>query len=278
MHLGISLQKPLLMVFVVILVLSFAPKSHSYADGIKRSTIELEAIKTELLASNQEWIAFIGSDNNVRLVHPDGSSLTQITSDASSTIIYSNLKWAHDGRKLAYARVDISAGLPIAQIVILDMESLLPTTVVENSYGGFDWFEGGTKLIYDKQIDLGEYPTMDYNWEKYDGLWAFSFDTGNSDLVVAPYENNPLVNPRVSPDSSYILFDLLTLMGEGPWKNIGIYDRVDPGDYIITELSFATCDWSPDGNSIACNNCTPYFCHPEIVLLDRNGIIFNRTA
>lgn len=51
---------------------------------------------------SNDWIAYVGTDYNVWIIHPDGTSNTQITIDGRENYQYTDLQWSLNGNYLSY--------------------------------------------------------------------------------------------------------------------------------------------------------------------------------
>lgn len=197
------------------------------------------------------WIAFIGEDKNIWLVHPDGSEITQITSDASNTRTYANLKWNPDGSKLGFTRWENEQ----TAILTLNIKTLQQTEEVVDAFGSFDWSPDGEKIVYAKPFKgqfTGPEGGREYEITQYDGLWVKDLVSHDSYLLVPPHES-PLINPDMSPNGDYIGFFEYHSTPEGglSWYSFASLENVD--EYISIG-TYSACDWAPDNLSIICDD------------------------
>ena len=151
-------------------------------------------IPTESLPPAEGWIAFV-NQNNVWLIHPDGSGLTQITTNTdSSTQRTIRVQWSPDGQKLAYTDKN--------RLYMLDISTLKVIPLAEEVFGGFDWARSSNQIVFDTPI-IGEQPLDWYN----DGFWKIDINTGKKEQIVRSNKDYPaIVEPQWSPDGSYIIF------------------------------------------------------------------------
>lgn len=86
---------------IILLGSSTLPQGHVESNNSDSSISR--AINAPTIETNSdEWIAFIGLDNNIWLIYLDGSGKRQITSNAGEAGSYSRIKWSPDGKLLAY--------------------------------------------------------------------------------------------------------------------------------------------------------------------------------
>ena len=97
---------------------------------------------TEPTPGTEAWIAFV-NQNNIWLVHPDGSGLTQITENPVSgdgqRVAPGSLKWSPNGTILAYVQSDQS----VTSISLFDIQTSQTMSLPQNVGGGFDWLPNG---------------------------------------------------------------------------------------------------------------------------------------
>lgn len=235
------------------------------------------------LRDSKEWIAFIGLDRNVWLVHPDGSELQQITTDAGVTynaggveqvhIEYSDPKWSPAGDRLAFVRYDHDDRE--YSLMVFDIDASELTILTSDIAGGFDWSPDGERIIYDRPCEI-EYLEPGARWVNYGGLWIFDLSSGEARHFISPTLDMPLTNPNWSPDGSqvgyenifpcwdvacFVAFSVIKVGEDTPYTR---YEGFQSG---------LTCDWSPDGIWLICADPPENeFLGPcPLLKFDRNG-------
>lgn len=207
------------------------------------------------------WIAFV-NQNNVWLIHPDGSELTQLTknpfpvqNDYSSNNI--KIEWSPDGRKLAML-------LQSGELYIFDMQGLSITMLMDNVESGFDWSLNGKQILYDTKVKYDNVTFNSFN----QGLWVINVDNGNKRQVVSPTQDvTALTVPQWSTDNRYIIFDY-----PGGFE-FGGFGVVEVGTtHFVRILTYGNnapygCNWVPYKLLIACAQSISEI-NPEIVLLE----------
>ena len=199
------------------------------------------------------WIAFQGKENNIWLVHPDGSSITPITNDASTSIAYSNPKWSPDGNNLAFSRSIWDGINRTHEIQVIEISNFTPVRKITDTAGNFDWQTDSRHIIYDKPVkyQLDE-RGCDASLLNYDGLYEIDINTGETNRYLPPINNQPVLLPSISPDNTHVIFrpnQNQTMYGSGPF----FVSPVKNGSAQPLTDSWSSCDWSNDGQTIACD-------------------------
>lgn len=222
-------------------VLPGIPRPPTLTSTLAAPTPAASATPTPSMLSADEWIAF-AKDNNVWLIHANGSDLKQITSNPPSAQGTSSdgkfvIKWSPDGRMLAFSR---GTG-----IYIVELETGTATLLVNDSGGGFDWSPNAKQIIYDAAVN----PRPDTLGPRNTGLWVIGVEGGDPGLIVpSTAEFAAVFEPLWSPDGSHVLVSRgsgnveLTELGSGTFEAL-----VPGGDYLG-----GSCYWSPVGSTIAC--------------------------
>lgn len=210
------------------------------------------------------WIAFIGKDNNVWLVQPDGSDLRHVTNDASTMVRYEQPRWSPDGANLALLRYAqnndyFPPGLYLMQLSTFEIEK-----VVEKTSGGVDWLANSQRILYDISPVYGT-PTEEHmafcrgKIQQYDGLYFYDLRTKQSQVAI-PKDETPLFVTQLSPDNQQIIIrtdEFATQYGAGPFF---VTTLDGEGSFYPLEKSYSTCHWSTDGAQIACDTWDPNTC------------------
>jgi hypothetical protein len=214
------------------------------------------------------WVAFIGRDENVRLVDRNSGQLRDVTVDANPpgqaaggepTIHYWSPKWSSDGQLLAYQR---NVGQPITEgynytfevwvyeVASGEARQLLSDERVVN----FAWRPGTHQLAVSFGIEDGYFTTAgQLDSTKARGIWAIDADSGESLELVQPENGYSLGRPQWSRDGRYLFFDeVWNYEGTGYFT---IFD-FDNESYASSQESIGFYDLSPDGQTLAYDTLT----------------------
>ena len=140
------------------------------------------------------WIAFV-NQNNVWIVHPDGSSLQQVTSNPYpaqnnwASNIGIRMAWAPDGASLAFTQ-----GAPL---YLVDLTTLRITLLAQGTNGSFGWSPDGQTIMYGTRA----LPSDQFS---DDGLWAVDLDDGDAQRITPGVDG--FWQPKWSPDGTHVLF------------------------------------------------------------------------
>ena len=220
---------------------------------------------------NGEWIALVGMDRNIWLVHPDGTELRQVTTDAATkrderghelqVVEYSDPEWSPTGERLAFVRYDRDSGT--RSLVMLELGAFGLTALSLDTLGGFDWSPSGDQIVYDR-LATAVWEGIKGEWVDYDGLWVLDLVSGQESLIVSPQSEQALLRPDWAPGGSHIAFSDTFLCWEFCPLDVSVAD-------LESDLPYASlnpdrdwspaCDWSPDGAQLA---CADHPGHPDI--------------
>ncbi len=209
------------------------------------------------------WIAFV-YQNNLWLIHPDGSGPKQITQNPTAAGPGTgagdwNLHWSPDGQMLAYSEGGV--------LSVLNISSLATTVLASATAGGFDWSANGQQIIYDGPLWTGASGRPPNN-----GLWVTDVTSGETVSVAESSSTTPaMVAPLWSFDSSRVIFS------EPEQAQPGGIHLLNLETNAITDLmpgssKDATCSWSPVEVLIVClDGSPPQGQTPSVILLNQNG-------
>jgi len=205
------------------------------------------------------WIAFV-KDNNIWLIHPDGSSAKQVTTNAAPAGPGSTndlkLAWSVDGQLLAYSQGGV--------LSVIAIGGLATKQLANNTAGGFDWSATGHQILYDTALTTGSSGTV-----SNDGLMVISADDGSTRaLITGASMPAAMIEPRWSFDAQSVIFSAPE--GTGLYLLDASTDKVS--DLLGGRVGQAGCSWSPVELLIACIDDHP----PEgqaasVVILDQTG-------
>lgn len=187
------------------------------------------------------WIAFLNK-NNLWLIHPDGTELTQITSNTLpkevQTASITDFHWSPDGKYIAYSQL----GSEAVDIFTYDPQSTQTNLLVYGTGGSFDWSANGRQIIYDTPP---EYLNPSHN----NGIWLINLENGKKRRVIPPTnEISGMLNPSWSKDGSRVIFSILSPAIAG----YGISDFATRSAFILPYNGLTGCKWAPVESMIAC--------------------------
>jgi hypothetical protein len=187
------------------------------------------------------WISFIYK-NNLWLIHPDGSDLTQITSNTlpkdSQTVSIIHHEWSPDGSRLAYSQLAHGE----ADIFLYDPKTDETLKLVFGSGGGFDWSSNGRQIIYDSPPEWFD-PNLN------NGIWLINLENLKKRRIVPPTnEISGMLNPKWSVDGSQVIFNIASQI---PFE-YGVSDLATRSAFSLPYTGLTNCEWSPADLMIAC--------------------------
>lgn len=207
------------------------------------------------------WIAFV-NQNNIWLIHPDGSGLKQITRNPAASGPATggfNLRWSPDGRSLAYTYGGV--------LSVLDIGSLATTVRATATAGGFDWSSNAEQIIYDGPLTTGA-----SGQPSNKGLSVTDVASGQTESLAESSSRAPaMIAPLWSFDSSHVIFS--EPQGARP-GGIHLLDLLTGNlmDLMPGSSAGASCIWSRLEVLIACLDGSPAQGQaPGVVFFDGNG-------
>jgi hypothetical protein len=186
-----------------------------------------------------EWIAYIGLDNNIWLIHPDGSGTRQITSNAGEAGSYSKIKWSPDGKILAY--VFHNQKKNVFQLKIFESSSEKERKIYEQYYFGIDWGYDWTPDSKAIAYLVGGDLTLIYLSSQESENYADSY-LGNE--IQWKMDSNYEI--EWSPSGKEIFLGCSSDI-----RCAGYLYSVETGDNQIL-ADFLKCKWSPNGIKLIC--------------------------
>ena len=216
----------------------------------------------------EKWIAFLNK-NNIWLIHPDGSGLTQATTNSGDSPRVVDFKWSPDGKTLAYS---LRASNETA-IFAYDIQTSSTRMIVKDDVGGgFDWSPTSKQIIYDTP-GSGDIPGQMQN----KGLWVMNLENGRDRQVVEPLPDHPVItNPRWSSEGSHVLFTTPCIEMSCTGQGVANYGT---GESMMLPVTGSACDWSPNDLRIACirimTDNASGLDKAEVVIMNERGEIAN---
>jgi Tol biopolymer transport system component len=140
---------------------------------------------------NGQKIAFETREQNIFVIHPDGSDLEQLTYPDPNFRGSLRPDWSPDGRKIAFVR---NLGAGNTQIWVMNADGSDPALLVDRA-GGPDWSPNGQRIVFASN--------RDGNSEVY------VMNTDGTDLRRLTDYSGPDFDPDWSPDGRMIAFQRL---------------------------------------------------------------------
>lgn len=221
----------------------------------------------------QTWIAFL-RDDNLWIIHPDGSELRQVTaypaSGQASGRHIGVLRWSPDGTLLAftYGR----RGLYVVNVY--DVAASTTRVLLGETGGAFDWSPSGTELIYNSPLYISAIPV------KSRGLWTYEPARKRKRLVLPiPDDQNALIDLHWSADGRHVLGT--PAAGDLSSRTIVDLTRGSKVDLAAYLPPVRMCAWAPAEATLACVTAAspddPRF-DTAIAFVDVNGNVLNEVA
>jgi len=219
--------------------------------------------RTNSNQDEQNWIAYVGEDNNVWFIHPDGTGEKQITFDGSiNEIVYGDLNWSPDGRKLGFTRTNRETSLKDIYIYELDTDQQMMILSSRETDGSFDWFKNSDQIIFSaptipifEENRNGVSCFVDY--EEHAGLFILTISSGDIDEFASFQNEFPIMNPVLSPNGKHVLFEFKR-PGSYPNINQNIVNVSNPNNIININGVQSDCSWKPDSTHLACGQWDGY--------------------
>jgi dipeptidyl aminopeptidase/acylaminoacyl peptidase len=230
------------------------------ATDVPPTQAPVAATPTAAVPPSQGWIAFV-NQNNLWLIHPDGTSPRQITSNPfppenkwgrNSDM---RVDWAPDGAKLAFSKGP--------RLYLVDIATLRTTPLVERTSGGFGWSRTSDQIMYGT-------PELPSDRFSDDGLWAVHLEDNSTQRITPDLAG--FWNPQWSPDGGHVLFANPGIDPNG--SSVMSMTAQQPVDLPVNArggIGAGDCAWSPD-LTIACITIAeelPF--EPVLKLIDKDG-------
>jgi Tol biopolymer transport system component len=193
-----------------------------------------------------------GDYSDIYTVNPDGTGLTNLTSETSAGVSESSPAFSPDGTKLAFSIDSNESDLDSSDIYVMNAAGSKPRRLTNNDdyrfQGVGSWSPDGARMVLDCYRTGGEVCTMDA-----DGSNHTQLTTGGDN-----------VDPDWSPDGTKIAFrpasggDIYTMNPDGSNPTLAIAGGDQP-------------DWSPDGTKIAYRRYPPGQSHSDIFVANADG-------
>ena len=228
---------------------------------------------TSLAPDAQTWIAFL-RDDNLWIMHPDGSDIRQVTSYPPSSQASGRhigvLRWSPDGNLLAFSYG--RRGLYVVNVY--DVAASTTRVLLGETGGAFDWSPSGTELIYNSPLYISAIPL------KSRGLWTYEPARERRRLVLPiPDDQNALIDLHWSVDGRHVLGT--PAAGDLSSRMIVDLARASKVDLAAFLPPVKMCAWAFTEPTLACvtgaSADDPRF-DTVVALVDVNGNILNEVA
>jgi Tol biopolymer transport system component len=193
-------------------------------------------------------------NSDIYTVNPDGTNLTNLNADTSTSASESGPAWSPDGAKIAFASsLNSKSGLGSNDIYVMDANGSNPKRLTNNEYQfpgvGGSWSPDGAKMV------LSCYRTV---WG-HNEICRVDAD-GSNIIRLTTSENSEA--PTWSPDGTKIAFKgsggIHTMNPDGSNQTLAIAGGDQP-------------DWSPDGTKIVYGRIPPGQSHSDIFIANADG-------
>jgi Tol biopolymer transport system component len=191
--------------------------------------------------------------SDIYTVNPDGTKLTNLTADTSTSASEGGPAWSPDGAKIAFAStLNSKSVLGSNDIYVMDADGSNPKRLTNNVYrfqGVGSWSPDGAKMV------LSCYRTV---WG-HNEICRVDAD-GSNIIRLTTSENSEA--PAWSPDGTKIAFTgsggIHTMNPDGSNQTLAIAGGDQP-------------DWSPDGTKIAYSRYPSGQSHSDIFIANADG-------
>lgn len=233
---------------------------------VPTATTEPEPTSTSV--PDPQWMAFIGSDGNLRLVDRISGETRAVTTDAlamgagtadQNSYQYWNPKLSSDGQILAYQReigVPDGAGYSVTyELWVYQLaDGSSRQLALEQRALGIAWKPGTHWLAYGAAYEDGYFTLRgEVDSSKAKGIWIVDVDSGENKELVAPTNIYTLRAPQWSPDGRFVSFE--EVWGYEGSGYFAFYD-LESQEYISFGEAFGIYDWSPDSTTIVHDDMT----------------------
>lgn len=185
--------------------------------------------------------------NDIYTMNPDGTGLTNLTSETSTSVIQSSsAAWSPDGAKIAFSStLNSKSPLNSYDIYIMDADGSNPRRLTNNEYEYpllvGSWSPDGTKIVY---------TCMRIGWKGYE---ICRVDSDGSNHIRLTNSGNS-EDPVWSPNGAKIAYSKIAYYGPSG----GIHTiNPDGSNQTLAIAGGGEPDWSPDGTKIVYSRIPP---------------------
>jgi len=230
--------------------------------SIQEVTAQPVTNETTTESTTSDWVAYVNSDTNIRLINVLTGAVEEITLDGNpemnmvvgeSRVQYSDPRWSSDGRYLAFVmeRMTLLADRADFQdnIMVYDVDNGTLNLILENQLlAGFNWQPGTNILSYAVITDSGYFTGKgEVDASLAHGILGVDVESGEQTELVKP-QGYSLVLPRWSADGRFVMFNEIYLMeGSGQFA----YYDLETQEYVTWEKPVGGYDLSPNSELIS---------------------------
>jgi Tol biopolymer transport system component len=196
-----------------------------------------------------------GYSNDIYTMNPDGTGLTNLTSETSTSVSEVGPAWSPDGTKIAFSStLNTKSPLNTYDIYVMDADGSNPRRLTNNDNNQYQevgsWSPDGTKIVY---------TCNRIGWKGYE---ICRVDADGSNYIRLTTSKNS-EDPTWSPDGTKIAYygpsgGIHTMNPDGSNQTLAIAGGGDP-------------DWSPDGTKIVYSRIPPGQSHSDIFVANADG-------
>lgn len=235
-------RKKLTLLLILLLILTLTPQT------------------TSAQPDPTSWIAYIGTDHNVWLIHPDRSHNHPITHNAIDTRLlhqsYQNPQWSPDGTHLAFIQTTNQKN----NLIIYHLTTQSIIGEIENVETKYTWSPDSQTIIFTPQIiSILEQPYehlsiwCEAGFEPNPGFLTYNLSTQQTTPFFDYAKQNPMINPNISPDGNYLIFETKIPNFSNNY-NQNIVDLHNNQKITPLENTLNDCIWTNDSQNIICGS------------------------
>ena len=232
----------------------FDSKPHTI-DDFQRTSSRVSMISVQ--DEREDWIAFLGMDGNIDIIHSNGSDQIQLTTDAGGFIFYTNPIWSPGGDKLSALRFDsTNPDIPETSLIVWDITTLQFDIYEGELIESYDWMPDSNSLVFSTPqigglfFEPSDQPAISpYN----EGLKILDLESNTSREFIRSNEEYPIIGRMIdiSPDGKYVSFSNPCDFDHPSCVFLGIINLDSQEIHKVNEY-VSLCDWKEDSSGLRC--------------------------